>query len=146
MPAIIFKRLIIDGCSCLGGPGTSCSTPSILYLIRNLSSSGSTCISEARFFTASEIIWVTSFIIGASSFSSSFSTSPAAPLKETSTSASFFCATASRRSEEHTSELQSQFHLVCRLLLEKKNNQTYTSLLHLHLYFHSPCRQFLTFL
>src|SRR6267143_6191763 len=28
----------------------------------------------------------------------------------------------SRRSEEHTSELQSQFHLVCRLLLEKKKN------------------------
>src|SRR5689334_24323725 len=27
---------------------------------------------------------------------------------------------AGRRSEEHTSELQSQFHLVCRLLLEKK--------------------------
>src|SRR5438309_8049727 len=27
-----------------------------------------------------------------------------------------------KRSEEHTSELQSQFHLVCRLLLEKKNN------------------------
>src|SRR5689334_8145300 len=26
-----------------------------------------------------------------------------------------------QRSEEHTSELQSQFHLVCRLLLEKKN-------------------------
>src|SRR5689334_9470310 len=28
-----------------------------------------------------------------------------------------------KRSEEHTSELQSQFHLVCRLLLEKKNNK-----------------------
>src|SRR6266481_7019183 len=28
--------------------------------------------------------------------------------------------TQSGRSEEHTSELQSQFHLVCRLLLEKK--------------------------
>src|SRR5689334_23977138 len=28
------------------------------------------------------------------------------------------------RSEEHTSELQSQFHLVCRLLLEKKNLPT----------------------
>src|SRR5689334_23565407 len=27
---------------------------------------------------------------------------------------------ANMRSEEHTSELQSQFHLVCRLLLEKK--------------------------
>src|SRR6202167_1477596 len=26
-----------------------------------------------------------------------------------------------RRSEEHTSELQSPWHLVCRLLLEKKN-------------------------
>src|SRR5689334_24218586 len=29
-------------------------------------------------------------------------------------------STDTRRSEEHTSELQSQFHLVCRLLLEKK--------------------------
>src|SRR5688572_31496019 len=28
-----------------------------------------------------------------------------------------------RRSEEHTSELQSQSNLVCRLLLEKKNRQ-----------------------
>src|SRR5438309_7364142 len=27
------------------------------------------------------------------------------------------------RSEEHTSELQSQFHLVCRLLLEKKKSR-----------------------
>src|SRR2546427_12949758 len=29
------------------------------------------------------------------------------------------------RSEEHTSELQSQSNLVCRLLLEKKKNTTY---------------------
>src|SRR3712207_8933024 len=29
---------------------------------------------------------------------------------------------AQRRSEEHTSELQSRQYLVCRLLLEKKNN------------------------
>src|SRR5690606_41318946 len=28
-----------------------------------------------------------------------------------------------RRSEEHTSELQSRENLVCRLLLEKKNNE-----------------------
>src|SRR2546429_2427903 len=28
-----------------------------------------------------------------------------------------------RRSEEHTSELQSRLHLVCRLLLEKKNKK-----------------------
>src|SRR5260370_24716859 len=30
-----------------------------------------------------------------------------------------------RRSEEHTSELQSHLNLVCRLLLEKKKKQTY---------------------
>src|SRR2546422_6312976 len=29
------------------------------------------------------------------------------------------------RSEEHTSELQSRLHLVCRLLLEKKKNKTH---------------------
>src|SRR5258708_39916243 len=33
-------------------------------------------------------------------------------------------ATAAPRSEEHTSELQSPDHLVCRLLLEKKKNDT----------------------
>src|SRR5699024_12197325 len=31
------------------------------------------------------------------------------------------------RSEEHTSELQSRFDLVCRLLLEKKKNITFKS-------------------
>src|SRR5205809_2573399 len=36
-------------------------------------------------------------------------------------------ATASRRSEEHTSELQSRLHLVCRLLLEKKKTQHFHS-------------------
>src|SRR2546422_2447665 len=30
------------------------------------------------------------------------------------------------RSEEHTSELQSRLHLVCRLLLEKKKNKSTT--------------------
>src|SRR2546422_5434785 len=33
------------------------------------------------------------------------------------------------RSEEHTSELQSRLHLVCRLLLEKKNHTVLSSLL-----------------
>src|SRR3712207_6957329 len=32
-----------------------------------------------------------------------------------------------RRSEEHTSELQSRQYLVCRLLLEKKNTLTISS-------------------
>src|SRR3712207_9164521 len=35
-----------------------------------------------------------------------------------------------RRSEEHTSELQSRQYLVCRLLLEKKNNSCITSRSH----------------
>src|SRR2546429_5537361 len=33
----------------------------------------------------------------------------------------------SGRSEEHTSELQSRLHLVCRLLLEKKKKETRSS-------------------
>src|SRR5687768_17977692 len=38
----------------------------------------------------------------------------------------------SSRSEEHTSELQSRLHLVCRLLLEKKkkNDNNYTHINH----------------
>src|SRR6266487_5875459 len=38
----------------------------------------------------------------------------------------------SARSEEHTSELQSPVHLVCRLLLEKKKKPKYT---------HPPCHK-----
>src|SRR2546429_7384651 len=34
------------------------------------------------------------------------------------------------RSEEHTSELQSRLHLVCRLLLEKKKNTEHTRIAH----------------
>src|SRR5438876_9008179 len=42
--------------------------------------------------------------------------------------------TALLRSEEHTSELQSPVHLVCRLLLEKKKNQdTYENTTTLHI-------------
>src|SRR6266568_9389421 len=41
------------------------------------------------------------------------------------------------RSEEHTSELQSQFHLVCRLLLEKKNKSP-------SLLYHNNCKGGLT--
>src|SRR2546429_7013312 len=37
---------------------------------------------------------------------------------------------ASGRSEEHTSELQSRLHLVCRLLLEKKKKNVVVPTLH----------------
>src|SRR5688572_31683681 len=43
---------------------------------------------------------------------------------------------ASTRSEEHTSELQSQSNLVCRLLLEKKKYNTLDR--NLHKYVYSP--------
>src|SRR5699024_11515079 len=38
-------------------------------------------------------------------------------------SSSMSCSGTRRRSEEHTSELQSRFDLVCRLLLEKKKKK-----------------------
>src|SRR2546429_5276785 len=46
----------------------------------------------------------------------------ASPEKHVSTISSNWLAPD--RSEEHTSELQSRLHLVCRLLLEKKNART----------------------
>src|SRR2546422_8413903 len=69
----------------------------------------------------------------------SFRTNRSAPVSNGSTSA--LAVTSSKnprraysayvrpvaRSEEHTSELQSRLHLVCRLLLEKKKNKQYKS-------------------
>src|SRR5689334_24856007 len=43
-------------------------------------------------------------------------------------------SSTTRRSEEHTSELQSQFHLVCRLLLEKKKPDHHNHVTHLSLH------------
>src|SRR2546429_5615556 len=48
--------------------------------------------------------------------------------KSVSAASGFNCARADqllKRSEEHTSELQSRLHLVCRLLLEKKKNRVF---------------------
>src|SRR2546429_1591062 len=36
------------------------------------------------------------------------------------------------RSEEHTSEIQSRLHLVCRLLLEKKKKEQFYAVLYPH--------------
>src|SRR2546430_8540513 len=51
-------------------------------------------------------------------FRSSSSMENFGPCTSTASAASMVCT----RSEEHTSELQSQSNLVCRLLLEKKKN------------------------
>src|SRR2546430_8768662 len=45
------------------------------------------------------------------------------------------------RSEEHTSELQSQSNLVCRLLLEKKKSRRHQSFLRQH-YNHNPAHYY----
>src|SRR5256885_8213111 len=47
---------------------------------------------------------------------------PSRRLRSTVSSASTANSSCDVRSEEHTSELQSPCNLVCRLLLEKKNN------------------------
>src|SRR2546429_5799018 len=64
----------------------------------------------------------------------SFSDSPFAmrrsPVRSRSRPPNYFALR--KRSEEHTSELQSRLHLVCRLLLEKKNN-TPTSVMNHHI-------------
>src|SRR2546429_2866089 len=52
----------------------------------------------------------------------SFSGSVSSPRPQRGPEASQRMSLAIFRSEEHTSELQSRLHLVCRLLLEKKKN------------------------
>src|SRR5438045_8347739 len=53
------------------------------------------------------------------------------------------CRSATSRSEEHTSELQSLRHLVCRLLLEKKNKD-YQNVSNLYMLREKPCLRAVT--
>src|SRR5689334_23623134 len=59
---------------------------------------------------------------------------------ETSTAVMVSIATRGR-SEEHTSELQSQFHLVCRLLLEKKKKKRILDIIDQQVQRRCPCTQ-----
>src|SRR5260221_6425232 len=53
-----------------------------------------------------------------------FASAATAPRARSSSACASCRAASSKRSEEHTSELQSHSDLVCRLLLEKKKQQT----------------------
>src|SRR3712207_8821573 len=55
---------------------------------------------------------------------SRYSTSSCSAARTTSCPVRWCTGPVASRSEEHTSELQSRQYLVCRLLLEKKNNAT----------------------
>src|SRR2546429_6053597 len=68
----------------------------------------------------------------ACSTASAASISPAGKPTESATACEIEAALAVlQRSEEHTSELQSRLHLVCRLLLEKKKKMySTTNILH----------------
>src|SRR2546422_6267364 len=87
--------------------------------------------------TAGTMAGLVCFMVGSKDpYGISYHTPGMAPPPESATGAGMestrngvfpFCARltpAGARSEEHTSELQSRLHLVCRLLLEKKKNMT----------------------
>src|SRR5207253_10964029 len=57
------------------------------------------------------------------SASSTLATNATAPARNPVRALSIVLLAGDARSEEHTSELQSRGHLVCRLLLEKKKNK-----------------------
>src|SRR2546430_6148338 len=68
--------------------------------------------------------YTTLFRSGAGASGPTGPTNPGSPVPAAAASCSCF----SFRSEEHTSELQSQSNLVCRLLLEKKKHQQHLEL------------------
>src|SRR5688572_31610925 len=74
---------------------------------------------------------------GASSATSHRSDSSSRPLIARSSSRCRFSQTQRSRSEEHTSELQSQSNLVCRLLLEKKKKKKQIKLIQDYNYKHN---------
>src|SRR5437868_12899294 len=63
--------------------------------------------------------------------------SPSSPSCPTTTPAAGRSRPATTRSEEHTSELQSRFDLVCRLLLEKKKKKNNIIIIHITYNTHS---------
>src|SRR2546422_7344628 len=64
-------------------------------------------------------------------FRSRRSAAPTSPRRASSSAGSRSCRW--KRSEEHTSELQSRLHLVCRLLLEKKKTDLHKRVSHVRL-------------
>src|SRR2546429_6802031 len=85
-------------------------------------------INAAAFSSSAEYVLASCPVIWM--FFCSISTGSMSSLAARSSSADMVIRHICGRSEEHTSELQSRLHLVCRLLLEKKKIDKYT--LHTH--------------
>src|SRR5438309_4633402 len=86
---------------------------STLFPYTTLFRSYAWCVPRSRSLVTTNSVWSTQIVVSGRRSSG----------RSASTNAGSMLPTAidDLRSEEHTSELQSQFQLVCRLLLEKKN-------------------------
>src|SRR5205085_5294947 len=97
-------------------PPYTLSLHDALPICSRASSSTSTCQTPSGSAIRSRL---SRRIVSGSINSPAFTSTRNDPLR----AASFARSAAIRRSEEHTSELQSQSNLVCRLLLEKKKKK-----------------------
>src|SRR3712207_7966757 len=89
-------------------------------------SGGGNCASSSRAFASrrSRTVFSSSFHLATSSLMPASSISDIAATAPNSIFETAPSSSASSRSEEHTSELQSRQYLVCRLLLEKKKTHS----------------------
>src|SRR3989449_3309791 len=101
----------------MNGPGWNPAVEATLRMRPALRPSIAGRNSLVRWVSAVTLTWIIRSSVAASVARNGPVTPNPALLTSTSSSTS---AARSVRSEEHTSELQSRLHLVCRLLLEKK--------------------------
>src|SRR5690625_6515921 len=80
-------------------------------------------VKTSRLVLAPAVAVAMTGLASAPAFAATESTASVSPTSVCAQSGEQSSSDSEDRSEEHTSELQSRGHLVCRLLLEKKNNK-----------------------
>src|SRR5699024_12304906 len=108
--------------STLSSPPLSCLTLSSSFLYTDTPPTQTYTLSLHDALPISEATSITNAIIPIILMPSTIILSPS--LNETTRNKNISTRPVNARSEEHTSELQSRFDLVCRLLLEKKKEKT----------------------
>src|SRR2546429_4059440 len=91
-----------------------CAKPRSMVIPRRFSSASRSGSIPVRAVTSVDLPWSMWPAVPTTKFISAMLPPPSRPRRQ-------HCG--NERSEEHTSELQSRLHLVCRLLLEKKKNK-----------------------